>query len=765
MKKILIIEDDRILMETAADFLREEGYEVLKAFDGQAGIDEAKRALPDLILCDIYMPKFDGYQVFSILQNDLSTSRIPFIFMTAKTEREDIRYGMQLGADDYITKPLNFKELLKSIQIRLEKFEKTIKRSEVKYHALFELASDAILLVKPHRGEVLDANQATLDMLGLDKEEIPDLNGHNIFAGDEFTKTIRLWDSGKTQDSFALLESKWIHKNGHQIPVQVSGKSIEILGDRIFLIIARNISEIKAKEEALRESEERYRDLVENTGEGLGVVDTHEIFTYANPAACEIFGMGVDHLIGKCLTDFLNAKSILEIQKQTELRKQGENSIYELEVIRPDGDHRWIIVTATAKYDKAGQLTGTFGIFRDITIRKLYEEELIVAKEKAEESDRLKSSILANMSHELRTPLNGILGFAEILKEELRDTEYESMAENIHGSGLRLMSTLNSIITLSQLESGKISITVREFDLMGGINSLIRSFGQMAKEKKIYLKSEGDYPGKIYTDEHLFKQLLRQIIDNAIKFTDTGGITIQSSKITQSGKNWVVINITDTGIGIEKDYFDLIFQEFRQVSEGFGRKYQGSGIGLTISKKIIDLLDGKIVLKSKSGKGSTFSIWLPERLTIEVGVKDKLKAHSTPSVRIKQSGADLPQVLLVEDNQVNRELTEFFLKKICNLEFVTDGETALEMVKTKSYDAILMDINLGVGMNGIETTRFIRKIPGYETIPIIAVTGYTMIDDKDKLLAEGCTHYIAKPFDRAAIQALLKEALSGKGVE
>ena len=764
MKKILIIEDDRILLETAADFLREEGYEVYKAFDGQNGIEEAIKVLPDLILCDIFMPKFDGYQVFSKLQTNIETSRIPFIFLTAKAEKEDIRYGMQLGADDYITKPLNFKELRKSIQIRLEKFEKTIKRSEVKYHALFELASDAILMIKPPKGEILDANKATLEMLGFVKSEVLCQSGYEIFAKDEFEKMIRFWEAETSQDAFTLMESVWKHKNGTLIPVQVSGKKIEILSEGFFLVIARNISEIKAKEEALRESEERYRDLVENTGEGLGVVDTHEIFTYANPAACEIFGMQADELIGKNLLSFLNEKSIQEINKQTEIRKQGGKSIYELEVKRPGGDIRWIIVTATGKYDKTGQFTGTFGIFRDITIRKLYEEELIVAKEKAEESDRLKSSILANMSHELRTPLNGILGFAEILKEELQDTEYENMVENIHGSGRRLMTTLNSIITLSQLEAGKISISVKEFSVMDGINSLMKSFGPMIKEKNIYLKPDGENPGSIFTDEHLIKQLLRQIIDNAIKFTDHGGITVHTSRKKESGKDWVVIRITDTGIGIDKDYFELIFQEFRQVSEGFGRKYQGSGIGLTISKKIIDLLEGIITLESKPGAGSTFSIWLPEKISPKPHQSNPQVIQRTNRPQVKKSaGEGLPMVLLVEDNQVNRELTEFFLKKVCLLEFVTDGETALEMVQKKSYDAILMDINLGLGMNGIETTRGIRKVSGYENTPIIAVTGYTMIDDKDKLLAEGCTHYIAKPFDRESIQALLREALSGQG--
>jgi CheY-like chemotaxis protein/nitrogen-specific signal transduction histidine kinase len=397
-----------------------------------------------------------------------------------------------------------------------------------------------------------------------------------------------------------------------------------------------------------------------------------------------------------------------------------------------------------------------------VTLRKLYERELIVSKEKAEESDRLKSSILANISHELRTPLNGIVGFAEILREELRDTDYEGMAENIHSSGKRLMATLNSIITLSQLEARKMNVVINEVDLMGCIVSLIKSFEPQVREKKIRIDLSGLKPLRIDTDEHLLKQLLRQIIDNAVKFTDYGQIEIGTEIVNKEGQGWTVVKVTDTGIGIDKDYYDIIFQEFRQVSEGFGRKYQGSGIGLTISKKIIDLLNGKIILKSESGKGSSFEIWLPVRKPqtdniINIPAEKLIEPQVTTATQKDKP----PTVLLVEDNVVNAELVTFFLLRDYTLESAKDGITAIEMAKGHQYAAILMDINLGYGMNGLETTKEIRKIKGYETVPIIAVTGYTMEEDRNRLLAEGCTHYISKPFDRSGLLNILGEALGG----
>jgi CheY-like chemotaxis protein len=284
-----------------------------------------------------------------------------------------------------------------------------------------------------------------------------------------------------------------------------------------------------------------------------------------------------------------------------------------------------------------------------------------------------------------------------------------------------------------------------------------------ADEKQITINTRGISPMPIQTDEHLLKQLLRQIIDNSIKFTERGGVTIETSRVTEPSRDWAVIRISDTGIGIAKDYFELIFQEFRQVSEGFGREYQGSGIGLTICKKIIDLLEGRITLESQECIGSAFSIWLPckaERPSPEIEAPVKKVLHGETK-NPRRSSEKLPLALLVEDNKVNKDLTEYFLRPVCKVEHAANGETCLMMAKAKHYAIILMDINLGVGKTGIEAVREIRKLPGYEKTPIIAVTGYALANDKEKLLEEGCTHYIPKPFDQATLLGVVEQALSG----
>ena len=756
---------------------------------------------------------------------------------------------------------------------------------------LMDLDSDAILIVRSVAGIVLEANRECLGMLGYTKDEIIQRCLSDIMIDFPDITAMHAVNAGHDEMMLFMQETTWKNSAGASIPVKASMKKIEAPGEAVFIIIARDLRELQEKENALRSSNARYHDLVETSGEGLGMVDPDERFSFVNPAACEIFGLQQKELLGKSLLEFLDDSTIEEIKRQTALRQQGEKSIYEIEIHRLDDVRRWIIVTATPQFDAEQRFTGTLGIFRDITerklaetrlreseqrlheivditndwiweinpawkysfvspkvfsilgyqpeemigkspfdfilpedaekvkegvrgmvhqfkplnaivnrakhkngqivyletsgiavfneqglyqgyrgadrditLRKINERELIGAKEKAEESDRLKTSILSNMSHELRTPLTGILGFAEILKEELSQTEYESMVDNIADSGKRLMSTLNSIITLSQLEAGNINLTLKKVMVEQSIHSVVKSMESLCSEKNIYLDCTGIRPFSINTDAQLFKQLLLQIVDNAVKFTEKGGVSIETLKRTHSGREYVVVRIADTGIGIDKAYYTLIFQEFRQVSEGFGRKYQGSGIGLTISKKIIDLLGGIIMIESEPDKGSCFSIWMPCDPDIP-GYNDSITDAAEPGL-VDQDHflmKPLPVVLLVEDNKVNKELIYFFLRNTCQMEYAPDAATALEMARDNDYNVILMDIHLGYGMNGIEAIREIRQIPRHLKTPVIAVTGYTMDEDREQLYAVGCNRHLAKPFDKKALLTMVQEVLHGQG--
>jgi|WetSurMetagenome_2_1015567.scaffolds.fasta_scaffold11578_2 PAS domain S-box-containing protein len=635
MKKILVIEDNSLLLDSISDFLKEEGFDIVKAINGEEGVELAVRNVPDIILSDIYMPKMNGYEVFDALKANVTTSLIPFIFISAKAEKEDILYGLKLGADDYIIKPIDFPELLNRILTRIEKAQNTIQLSEVKYQALFETANDAILMVRLKDGVVIDANLAASRLLGYTKEELLKINGDNIFDTSDQDASLFTEPGYRYWSDFVLVDTYWKNKEGARIPIHVSGKRIQLIGENYIFLIARDITELKLKENAI-----------------------------------------------------------------------------------------------------------------------------LASKEKAEESDRLKSSILANMSHELRTPLNGILGFAEILKEELRDPEQSSMVDNIRISGKWLMSTLDAILLLSQLEAGRISPTLNETNISDVIHSVMTSIESMANEKEIVVKNNVPDGLVISTDEKLFGQLVRQILDNAVKFTIRGEVTVDAKIEEKNGEDWVSVRVSDTGIGINPEHIEIIFHEFRQVSEGLSRKFQGSGLGLTISKKIIQLFRGEIHVESEPGKGSSFYIKFPIPQVLPLSDK-KVTPKITKVVEEKVVSRDqLPLVLIVEDNLMNRELTSFFLKDICRLDHARDGRSAIRMAGEKQYAAILMDLNLGDDIDGVETAHKIREIKGYRNLPIIALTGYVLLNEEQKIMSESFSYYLTKPFDRNSIVSIMTKTLS-----
>ncbi|MCX6270010.1 MAG: ATP-binding protein [Bacteroidetes bacterium] len=390
-------------------------------------------------------------------------------------------------------------------------------------------------------------------------------------------------------------------------------------------------------------------------------------------------------------------------------------------------------------------------------------EELLEEKEKAEESNTMKTNLLSNLSHEFRTPMNGILGFAEILKENLNDKNQVVMANNILLSGNRLLQTLNSMLYLSELEAGTLPCQLQKIHLNTFVLSNLGEFECRAAEKNIFIKTQfQDWKQNALADNKLLRIALTHLMDNAIKFTDKGGVIIETGSTIVQGENMVFIRISDTGIGIDLPNQEKVFEPYRQLSEGWGRGYEGTGLGLPICRKVIDKLNGKLLVESKYREGSSFTVLLPSAPeTAETATNGHWTSiHQTMERSENTSPREtMPEVLIVEDNNVNKELMVVFLTRICRTDYALDGESAVKMARKKKYAAILMDINLGPGIDGLEATRQIRKIPGYEQVPVIAVTGYTLSGDKERLIDGGCSHYLAKPFDKKTIVHLVEDIL------
>lgn len=393
-------------------------------------------------------------------------------------------------------------------------------------------------------------------------------------------------------------------------------------------------------------------------------------------------------------------------------------------------------------------------ILVNIANRVELERALRDERERAQNSDKLKSNLLKNISHEFRTPLNGIVGFSEILQQKSSDFETGNMAEMIYSSAMRLNHVLDSIMLLTQLETIN-KKKCADFKIYS-VSKILKELGDLYQTQfedkglTFYVEIEPNLYAQV--DDNLLNQAITHLLNNALKFTQKGGVQLLCS----SRNNKICIDIIDTGIGIPNESLKLIFSEFRQASEGYNRAYEGVGLGLTIAKKIIDLMQGDISVKSEILSGSTFSIKLPLR---EIDLS-QIQEQTTFQVEdIPTEDQYKPKILIVEDNNINQKLVISILKNYYLTDLANNGELAVLLAEKKKYDAILMDIHLGEGIDGLTASRIIKKNSLNIATPIIAVTGYTMLGDKDRILSEGCNYYLAKPYQKKELLKIVKQAI------
>lgn len=423
---------------------------------------------------------------------------------------------------------------------------------------------------------------------------------------------------------------------------------------------------------------------------------------------------------------------------------------------RRSGELYWEEAVISPVKNHKGEITNFVAIKEDITNKRRMVEELVQAKEQAEEMSRLKSNFLANMSHELRTPLNGILGFSEIVSEDSNEENIKEMGHVINKSGKRLLETLNLILDLSRIEAGKLDIKTEKVDIARMAEEVAAVFRDEAKRKGLYLWTSFQ-PGlkPVITDSRLLYEILNNLVNNAIKFTQSGGVTVEVGTVDRE----LMIKVSDTGIGIPKSEQDIIWEEFRQVSEGLSRSFEGVGLGLTITRNFVMKLGGVIRLESTPGAGTVFTIMLPVEF-YESGEHEASKIQDPGAD--DTSRRDVPrEILMVDDDPNSIKYVSFMVSGKYNLDSYTDGFKAFEAVKKKQYDIILMDINLGKGVSGVDITQMIRQLPNYTNTPVIALTAFAMAGDKEEFLEAGCSHYLSKPFSKREFFDLLEQINSG----
>lgn len=495
---------------------------------------------------------------------------------------------------------------------------------------------------------------------------------------------------------------------------------------------------------------------VEQSPASIIITDIKGNIEYVNPKTTEITGYQLSELKGKNPRIFASGeKPAHDYKVLWDTISSGEEWHGEFHNKKKNGELYWESASISAIKNNMGEIIHYLAVKEDISEQKKINEVLISSKEKAEEMNRLKSNFLANMSHELRTPLVGILGFADLIRQETVPHEIKMMAETICNSGKRLSETLNLILDLSRLETEKKEIKFQKVELVDKTKEIIDLFTETAHKKGLLLRTSFSSESILINfDERAYNSIISNLINNAIKFTIEGSIT--TSILLYD--HFVEIRVTDTGIGIAQKDYQSIFDEFRQASEGYSRNFEGSGLGLSITKKLVEKYGGTITVESEIGKGSTFKVILPVTNGLE-NLKEPAASEIITSTKSPETELEKPLGLLVDDDPLVFQLMKIYLKDYVELETTVDAEFATKMLRKKKYDIILMDINLKRGMDGKKAAAMIRKMDGYEFTPIIATTAFAMAGDKEEFISAGCSHYLSKPFNKSEIIEVITEAL------
>lgn len=627
------------------------------------------------------------------------------------------------------------------LQSEVDRRIKQLEFAEHEYQELVEAVND-IIYKTDIKGRFLYVNPKTVEVTGYTEEEFMRLRINDIIDP-SFEREVTLYYLKQVELDLPAKDMEFpiMTKSGERIWInQTANFVFNAYKERNeFIVVARDVTERRNLTQVLKNSEEKYRGIIENLELGLLEIDAGGAITKAYPKFCELCGYDEFDLIG------LNARDVfLHHDDKSELNANFARkfaSVCEVRIRHKNGTYLWVIVSTAPFFDIKGNYLGSIGIYLNISQRKTMESELKVAKEVAEASVKSKELFLANMSHEIRTPMNAIMGLGDLLKEtQLTDQQYKYVS-TINTSAKNLLTIINDILDFSKIEAGKLQIESIPFDITQTVDKTAEVFQPLAKDKKLSFECNLDRKirKEVLGDPTRLNQVLINLLGNAFKFTEEGEVVLKVELIEKDKQVYKVrFSVSDTGIGISKKHQTTIFDSFAQAETSTARLFGGTGLGLSISYQLIKLMGGELKVESEVGKGTEFSFSLDF---------DILKFHTmVNSVAIEKLPKGV-KVLLVEDNKVNQFLAQTILKGWdCEVECADDGEIAVNKLKESTYDIVLMDVRMP-NMNGEEATKVIREELEL-TVPIIALTANAIKGDREKYLNMGMNDYVSKPFEK-----------------
>ncbi|MBL7112275.1 MAG: response regulator [Bacteroidales bacterium] len=718
-KLILFAEDSLTQAESIKMMLEANGFIAIHARNGEEAMEMVKKKRPDLILSDIIMPGMSGYDFCRSVKSDRKLRSVPVVLLTSLSDVEDVMKGLESGADNYIMKPFEEGQLISRINTVLHKNDNPGDRFEQEnIDVLFEGKK---YLVNSSRYQILNMLLSTYE--------------------------------GVVERTTKLTET--------QAKLNTLRKSLEILVDERTRDLQDQIHERELVESGIRESEKKYRLLVENALVGVFSVDTSGEILLINEALCRALEYNSSGIINKrgfgSLFQDREAFDSL-VQK---LGTSGQVKNFEVKMVTASGGERWMILNAVLKNKTVS------GMIMDISGRKLteekelkYQEELREARDRAEESDHLKSTFLSNMSHEIRTPMNAIIGFSSLLSNiSLTPEKKSEFIVRISKNCYELLNLVENILDLAKIEAGQVIMHEKRCPVNKLLEDVYTKFSAELSTREKNQISFKLVPGPKGTDLTVISdplriyQVLSRLLDNAFKFTEKGTVELGYTILNK----YIQFHVKDTGVGLTDEQKRYVFERFRKAEETKTKLYSGAGLGLSICKKLVELMGGETRVESEPGRGSEFYFTIPMKIA---GASETIAEEKLPDT--EQKSLSDRKILVAEDNLFNFKLIEALLVGTgTEIIWAKDGMEAVEFFKSgKHADLVLMDMRMPV-MDGITATREIRKIN--KKIPVLAVSAYTMDEVKEKAIEAGCNDFLSKPVNSAGLVEMMKRYINETG--
>ena len=763
--RVVLVDDDRALTELYAATLVQEGLQVQVCNDPRLALGTVAHFRPDVIVTDLYMPGCNGLELAALLRQDEKLADTPILLLSSEVDVRQRMAGLDLGADDYLTKPVDLRVFASAVVARAKR-ARMLKRTRREQGATAERLRQMELAVNAHNivsitdthGNILYVNDQFCRISGYSREELVGRTHRIVKSGLHSADFYRvLWDTlnrGQTWSGQICNRARdgsafWVETT---ITPQLDGTGIPIR----FISAATDITMLKALEDKLMESAGRLRSIMDIAGDVIFLLEEDGRLADVNPAVETLLGYRPDELIGRCFTTTFPEAA--RKRARSELRHafaQGHaNGSREL---RHKGGHG----VPSAIHANTGVIGGRrylIGTIRDMTVQKRFETELLVAKLEAERANQAKSDFLANMSHELRTPLNSILGFAQLMQNDPQrplDPEKTGFVEIIVKAGWHLLDLINEVLDLTKIEAGQLEMRLEPVDMAEAIEECLVLIVPMARKRRIAVERPHLVAGavRVRADHLRLKQVLLNLMSNAVKYNREGG-RLRLHVAMQSGAARVTVE--DAGIGIPENRRHELFQPFSRLDAG-RNEIEGTGIGLVLTKRLVETMGGRIDFTSRPGEGSCFWFELPvTEIETAPAPIDRPAGVAAPAAPVGRR-----TVIYVEDNPNNARLVQHLLsaRENVDLYFAETGAKAVEAAETLKPALMLLDLHLP-DMSGLAVIDLLKHDDGTKGVPIVVLSADARAEVHRAAMRAGAARFIAKPFRYQELLAAVDDLAS-----